>query len=141
MELLLLWILFGIVAAIIGSKKGAGCAGFILGMLLGPFGIIIALFITGDRKTCPFCRELIHQDATVCSHCQRDLSVKPPTPPTPAPVVFQPVLPPPLPPPPPPKPAEELSIPCPLCGKLLRVSTLKQGENWCIHCFEKFIAE
>ena len=43
--------------------------------------------------------------------------------------------------PPPEKPAAELSIPCPLCAKPLRVSTLKQGENWCTHCFEKFIAE
>jgi len=41
----------------------------------------------------------------------------------------------------PPKTAAELSIPCPLCGKHLIVSTLKQGENWCPHCFEKFIAE
>ncbi|MGO8928322.1 MAG: hypothetical protein ACLQU3_15750 [Limisphaerales bacterium] len=59
-------------------------------------------------------------------------------PPLPAPVASPPVLPP---PPPPPKPAEQLTIPCPLCGKLLRVSTLKQGENWCPHCFEKFVAE
>lgn len=33
------------------------------------------------------------------------------------------------------------SIPCPLCGQQLRISTLKQGENWCPHCYEKFIAE
>jgi hypothetical protein len=37
--------------------------------------------------------------------------------------------------------AAELSIPCPLCGKHLKVSTLKRGENWCSYCFEKFIAE
>jgi hypothetical protein len=36
---------------------------------------------------------------------------------------------------------EDLSIPCPLCGQPLRVSTLKQGENYCSHCSEKFMAE
>jgi hypothetical protein len=41
----------------------------------------------------------------------------------------------------PPKPPEVLTIPCPLCSQQLRVTTLKQGENWCPHCFEKFIAE
>ncbi len=39
------------------------------------------------------------------------------------------------------KPAEPESIPCPLCGQHIRISTLKQGENWCPHCFEKFNAE
>jgi hypothetical protein len=39
------------------------------------------------------------------------------------------------------KTAAELSVPCPLCGKHLNVSTLKQGENWCPHCFQKFIGE
>lgn len=41
----------------------------------------------------------------------------------------------------PPKTVAESSIPCPLCGKQLNLSTLKQGENWCPYCFEKFIAE
>jgi hypothetical protein len=35
----------------------------------------------------------------------------------------------------------DLRIPCPLCGQRIKVSDLKQGENWCPHCFEKFIAE
>jgi len=39
------------------------------------------------------------------------------------------------------KTAEVESIPCPLCEKHIRISTLKQGDNWCPHCFEKFIAE
>jgi hypothetical protein len=59
--------------------------------------------------------------------------------PAPAEAVPKPVPPPPA--PAPEKSAADLSIPCPLCGRQLRVSTLKQGENWCPHCFEKFIAE
>jgi ribosomal protein L40E len=142
MEILLgficLWPLFGTVAAMIGAKKGEGCLMFFLGFLLGPFGILIALFSSGNRKVCPHCRELIDQDATVCSHCHRD-QPRPPkqTSPAPAHVATAPISPTPS----PPKPAANPSIPCPLCGKPLRVSTLKQGENWCIHCFEKFIAE
>lgn len=74
---ILIWILCGVVAAMIGAKKGEGCGGFILGVLLGPFGILIALLSKGNRKTCPHCKELIHQDATVCSRCQRDVAVQP----------------------------------------------------------------
>lgn len=70
---LFLWLMCGIVAAMIGSRKGAGCAGFALGFLLGPFGILIALFMGGNRKACPYCRELIHKEAIVCPRCQRDL--------------------------------------------------------------------
>jgi hypothetical protein len=71
MEFVILWILCGVVAAIIGAKKGAGSSGFIVGFLLGPFGILIALFSKGDRKSCFYCKEWIHKDATVCPHCQR----------------------------------------------------------------------
>jgi hypothetical protein len=39
------------------------------------------------------------------------------------------------------KAVDDLSIPCPKCGQHLKVSTLKQGENWCTYCFEKFIAQ
>jgi hypothetical protein len=74
---LLLWLLCGIAAAMIGAKKGAGCLGFILGVILGPFGILFALVMKGNRRVCPHCKELIHQEATTCPHCQRDLSVTP----------------------------------------------------------------
>lgn len=73
MELILIWILCGIVAALIGGAKGRGCLGFILGILLGPFGILIMLVTPGDRIPCPYCRERIHPDATVCPHCQKEI--------------------------------------------------------------------
>jgi hypothetical protein len=76
MWIALAWLLFGIVAAMIGSKKGEGCGAFILGILLGPFGILIAIFSKGNRKTCPFCKELVHKDARVCPHCQREIGVQ-----------------------------------------------------------------
>jgi hypothetical protein len=45
---------------------------------------------------------------------------------------------------PPPEPEQttvEDFIPCPLCEQRLKIAALKQGENWCPHCFQKFIVE
>ena len=56
----------------IGARKGMESSGFVVGFLLGPFGILIALLSKGDRKSCLYCREWIHKDATVCPHCQRE---------------------------------------------------------------------
>jgi uncharacterized membrane protein YeaQ/YmgE (transglycosylase-associated protein family) len=71
---LVTWLIFGVVASMIGAKKGAGCSGFILGVLLGPIGIVIALVMKGNRKACPYCKELINVAATVCSKCQKDVT-------------------------------------------------------------------
>jgi len=73
MEWLLIWLICGVIAAAIASKKGEGCAGFILGLLLGPFGILFAILSSGNRKPCPFCKEMIHKDATVCPRCQKEM--------------------------------------------------------------------
>jgi len=67
------WFLCGLVSAMIGSNKGEGCAAFIIGVLLGPFGILIAIFSPGNRIKCPFCKELMHEDATTCPHCQKEI--------------------------------------------------------------------
>lgn len=72
MEFIVIWLACGLISAMIGSKKGAGCSGFIIGIILGPLGIVAALISKGNRKTCPFCKELIHKDAVVCPHCQKD---------------------------------------------------------------------
>ena len=72
------WFLCAIIASIIGSKKGEACLSFIIGLFLGPFGILVALSGKGNRKDCPYCRELIHQDATVCPRCQKEQNLKEP---------------------------------------------------------------
>jgi hypothetical protein len=64
------WILFGIAGGMIGGKKGQGCLGFILGVLLGPIGLVIALLTRGNRVTCPFCKELIPPNSLRCPKCQ-----------------------------------------------------------------------
>ena len=76
--IVLVWILCGVAAGMIGSRKGEGCLAFIIGMIFGPFGILFAALSHGNRVSCPFCREWIDPDAVVCPRCQRDQPAAPP---------------------------------------------------------------
>ena len=147
--LLLYVLIFGLVGGLIGESKGRSGAGFIFGALLGPIGWLIVAIgpdIKAEQaalhaRKCPACMGSVPDGARKCMHCGEDLAVKPApvSAPPPAPAA---VAPPPVPQPPAPeKPMADFYISCPLCGKPLRVSTLKQGENWCSHCFEKFKAD
>jgi len=64
---LMLWLLCAIAGAMIGSTKGRGGTGFVLGFFLGPFGILFCLLMKGNRQTCPSCKSSIHADATICA--------------------------------------------------------------------------
>jgi hypothetical protein len=83
---ILAWLLFGIVSAVVAKEKGrSGCAWFALGVLLGPFGLILAFAakpqqqgLTGVEsgapepsalRKCPSCAELIREDAVRCRFC------------------------------------------------------------------------
>lgn len=74
--MLILWLACGVIAAMIGARKGEALMAFIAGAIFGPFGIIFALLSKGNRMNCPFCKELMHKEATVCPHCQRELAPK-----------------------------------------------------------------
>ncbi|MCK4304246.1 MAG: hypothetical protein KAY24_08395 [Candidatus Eisenbacteria sp.] len=86
---LVLWLLFGIAAAAIASSKGrSGCAWFAMGVLLGPFGLLVALLpsseqknqakaredgVAGEFRKCPHCAESIRREATKCRYCQSEV--------------------------------------------------------------------
>jgi hypothetical protein len=85
---LLSWLLFGVVSAVVARKKGrGGCAWFALGVLLGPFGLILAFAASPKReqgdiaaskpgalRKCPSCAKLIQQEAVKCRFCGRKVS-------------------------------------------------------------------
>lgn len=82
------WLLFGLIAGYINQNKGNSFpTGCLLGVLLGPIGLIIVLLlsrndselerrgiVTGPTRYCPYCAELVKQEAKICKHCGRDIS-------------------------------------------------------------------
>ena len=68
-ELLVIWVLFGICAGVVATSRGRerSCLWFFLGVVLGPIGF--ALAFAGGRK-CPDCASRISREAKVCPKCR-----------------------------------------------------------------------
>lgn len=82
--LLLTWIVWPVIGALVASRHGAWLAGLMLGMFLGPLGLLLAFFVDA-RPNCPGCggrlplkpRErgrLTADGFNRCPHCRTDLS-------------------------------------------------------------------
>jgi hypothetical protein len=96
MDLFVIWLLCVIVSAALLSRFNKAGSGLLLGALLGPIGLIIAIIwrlnLTADERKqhqeklvsviqghsgaarperdCPYCAERIIAAATICKHCK-----------------------------------------------------------------------
>ena len=86
MELLFIWLLFGIFSAILASNKGrSGCGWFIVGILFGPFGLLVGLMSPVGKESpgvysqpatsetgefpCPSCGKTLYRGVYKCPWC------------------------------------------------------------------------
>jgi hypothetical protein len=81
-------LLFGVVCSVIWKNKGGNAlSGFLVGLLLGIIGLIIVAVADPNKgrgstsqggigqgavRECPWCKEAMKRDASVCPHCQRE---------------------------------------------------------------------
>ena len=79
------WIVCALVGAALASEKGRGSHGFLLGLLFGPIGIVIALLLpsraAGRRnqgtKNCPYCGTAMAVADMECPNCRRSQPPRP----------------------------------------------------------------
>jgi len=86
MELVLGWLLFSILVAVLAARRGrSGLGWFVISALLSPLfaGLLVLILpsksvpvgapTTATHVRCPDCRELVLKDARKCKHCGTQL--------------------------------------------------------------------
>jgi uncharacterized protein with PIN domain len=102
MEIFFFWLLCSILGATILSSSNHAGTGFLLGAILGPFGVLFALVMSSGKnkdieqkrheeqmqsmadlksdkenkkqeRECPYCAETVLQKAKICKHCGSEL--------------------------------------------------------------------
>lgn len=72
--ILLLWfsgsIFWGLLGALMGSKRDYTAAGFLVGFIFWFIGLILTYSSRFNEKQCPFCYSYIHYKATICPNCR-----------------------------------------------------------------------
>jgi hypothetical protein len=90
--LLAFWLMCGVACGVIASNKGrSGVGWFLLGCVLGIFGLIIVACLSkkamskrhedqfirdGKLRRCPDCAETVQPAARVCKHCGHRFDVE-----------------------------------------------------------------
>ena len=76
MAIIIGWMLFGgLIGYAISQRRGLSpVAGFLGGILLGPFLAPLMFFVTPERQRCPECAEWIQRQAKICPHCKTQVS-------------------------------------------------------------------
>jgi hypothetical protein len=72
-----------VLLALLGALIGMAAAsirnfslwwGLLGGVVLGPLAVLLFFAKGTERRPCPYCREPVRADATVCKHCHGSLS-------------------------------------------------------------------
>lgn len=71
---LLVWSLIALIPAAVAHSKGRSFSFWYgLGLIVGIFAILPVLVIR--PRICPYCREAVKPEATVCRHCHREYTL------------------------------------------------------------------